>query len=39
MTVVDIDLLGAMRTLKAMTPHMIERGAGSMIVIASVDGQ
>jgi NAD(P)-dependent dehydrogenase (short-subunit alcohol dehydrogenase family) len=37
--VVDIDLLGVMRTLKAVTPHMIERGAGSMIVIASVNGK
>ncbi|MGX7731002.1 mycofactocin-coupled SDR family oxidoreductase [Rhodococcus sp. 2H158] len=37
--VVDIDLLGVMRTLKAVTPHMIERGAGSMIVIASVNGR
>ncbi|QHE73210.1 mycofactocin-coupled SDR family oxidoreductase [Rhodococcus sp. WAY2] len=37
--VVDIDLLGVMRTLKAVTPHMIERGTGSMIVIASVNGR
>lgn len=37
--VVDIDLLGVMRTLKAVTPHMLERGAGSMIVIASVNGR
>lgn len=37
--VVDIDLLGTMRTLKAVTPHMIERGAGSMIVVASVNGR
>lgn len=37
--VVDIDLLGVMRTLKAVTPHMIERGSGSMVVIASVNGK
>lgn len=37
--VVDIGLLGAMRTLKAVTPHMMERGVGSMIVVASVNGR
>lgn len=37
--VLDIDLLGVMRTLRAVTPHMIERGSGSMIVISSVNGR
>lgn len=37
--VLDINLLGVMRTLRAVTPHMIERGDGSMIVIASVNGR
>ncbi|KZF13189.1 oxidoreductase [Rhodococcus sp. EPR-157] len=37
--VIDIDVLGVMRTLKSVTPHMIERGSGSMIVISSVNGK
>lgn len=37
--VVDIDLHGVVRTLRAVTPHMIERGSGSMIVISSVNGR
>ncbi|HEU4656060.1 MAG TPA: mycofactocin-coupled SDR family oxidoreductase [Capillimicrobium sp.] len=35
---VDIDLKGTWRTMKAVAPHMVERGAGSMVVIASVNG-
>lgn len=37
--VVDIALLGTMRTLRAVTPHMIERGGGSMVVVSSVNGR
>lgn len=37
--VLDIDLHGVVRTLRAVTPHMIERGSGSMIVISSVNGR
>lgn len=37
--VLDIDLHGVVRTLRAITPHMIERGSGSMIVISSVNGR
>jgi SDR family mycofactocin-dependent oxidoreductase len=36
--VLDVNVLGVVNTLRAVTPHMIERGAGSMIVIASVNG-
>jgi SDR family mycofactocin-dependent oxidoreductase len=36
--VIDINLLGVMRTLRAVTPHMIERSAGSMIVTSSANG-
>ncbi len=35
---VDIDLKGAWRTMKAVAPHMIERGSGSIVVTASVNG-
>ena len=34
--VLDVNILGVMHTLRAVTPHMMERGSGSMIVIASV---
>ncbi len=37
--VLDVNILGVMHTLRAVTPHMMERGAGSMIVIASVNGK
>lgn len=37
--VLDVNVLGVMRTLRAVTHHMIERGQGSMIVIASVNGR
>jgi SDR family mycofactocin-dependent oxidoreductase len=36
--VVDVNLSGAWRTAKAVTPHMIEREAGSIILISSVAG-
>jgi len=34
---VDIDLTGAWRTMKAVAPHMIERGSGAIVVTASVN--
>lgn len=37
--VLDVNILGVMHTLRAVTPHMMERGSGSMIVIASVNGK
>jgi len=37
--VLDVNILGVLHTLRAVTPHMMERGAGSMIVIASVNGK
>jgi SDR family mycofactocin-dependent oxidoreductase len=37
--VLDVNVLGVMRTLRAVTPHMIERGTGSMIVISSANGR
>jgi SDR family mycofactocin-dependent oxidoreductase len=36
--VFDVNVLGAMRTLRAVTPHMIERKAGSIVLISSVNG-
>lgn len=35
--VLDVNLNGAWRTLKAVAPSMIERGQGSVIIISSVD--
>jgi SDR family mycofactocin-dependent oxidoreductase len=35
---VDVNLNGVWRTVKAVTPHMIEREAGSIILISSVSG-
>jgi NAD(P)-dependent dehydrogenase (short-subunit alcohol dehydrogenase family) len=36
--VFDVNVLGTWRTVKAVTPHLIERGQGSIILIASVAG-
>ena len=33
---IDVNLSGAWRSAKAVTPHMIERGTGSIVLIASV---
>ena len=33
----DINLTGVWRTIKAVAPHMIARGSGSIVVTASVD--
>jgi len=35
---VDVNLNGVWRTVKAVTPHMIDREAGSIILISSVSG-
>ena len=37
-TVIDTNLSGVWRTVKAVTPHMIEREAGSIVLISSVSG-
>jgi len=37
-TVIDTNLSGVWRTAKAVTPHMIEREAGSIVLISSVSG-
>lgn len=37
--VLDIDVQGVVRTIRAVTPHMIERGTGSLIVVSSVNGK
>lgn len=34
---IDIDLTGVWMTMKAVAPHMIERGSGSIVATASVD--
>jgi NAD(P)-dependent dehydrogenase (short-subunit alcohol dehydrogenase family) len=36
--VLDINLTGTWRTIKAVAPHMIERHAGSIVLISSVSG-
>ncbi len=36
--VVDICLTGTWKTVKAVTPHMIARGGGSIVLISSVSG-
>ena len=36
-TVIDINLSGVWRTVKALAPHMIERKQGSLILISSVN--
>jgi SDR family mycofactocin-dependent oxidoreductase len=35
---IDINLTGAWRTLKAVAPHMIDRDSGSIVLTASVNG-
>jgi NAD(P)-dependent dehydrogenase (short-subunit alcohol dehydrogenase family) len=35
---VDTNLNGVWRTIKAVTPHMIERGSGAVVITSSVDG-
>lgn len=37
-TMLDINLSGVWRSMKAVTPHMIERHAGSIVVNASTQG-
>jgi SDR family mycofactocin-dependent oxidoreductase len=37
-TVIDTNLSGVWRTVKAVTPHMIEREGGSIVLISSVSG-
>lgn len=37
-TVIDTNLSGVWRTAKAVTPHMIERESGSIVLISSVVG-
>jgi NAD(P)-dependent dehydrogenase (short-subunit alcohol dehydrogenase family) len=34
----DITLAGVWRTAKAVAPHMIERGSGSIVITASING-
>jgi SDR family mycofactocin-dependent oxidoreductase len=34
----DVDLKGVWRTLKAVVPHMLERGSGSIVLTSSVNG-
>ncbi|SFP49426.1 SDR family mycofactocin-dependent oxidoreductase [Geodermatophilus dictyosporus] len=36
--VLEINLLGVWRSMKAVAPHMIERRSGSMVLISSVNG-
>ena len=36
--VVDVNLKGVWRTMKAVVPHMIERRAGSIVLTSSVNG-
>ena len=35
-TMIDVNLTGVWQSAKAVAPHMIERGAGSMVLIGSV---
>ncbi|MFI5511111.1 mycofactocin-coupled SDR family oxidoreductase [Mycobacterium sp. NPDC051804] len=37
-TMLDVNLSGVWRTCRATAPHLIERGAGSMILISSIAG-
>lgn len=37
-TMLDVNLTGVWRTCRATAPHLIERGAGSMILISSIAG-
>jgi SDR family mycofactocin-dependent oxidoreductase len=34
---IDVNLTGAWRTVRAVTPHLIERGAGSIIMVGSTN--
>jgi NADP-dependent 3-hydroxy acid dehydrogenase YdfG len=36
--VIDVNLTGVWNSIKAVAPHMLERQAGSVVVIASVAG-
>lgn len=36
--VLDVDLLGVWRSMKAVVPHMVERGSGSLVLVSSVNG-
>lgn len=35
---IDINLTGVFKTVRAVAPHMIERQSGSLVLISSVDG-
>ena len=35
---VDVNLTGVWKSAKAVVPHMIQRGSGSIVVISSVNG-
>jgi NAD(P)-dependent dehydrogenase (short-subunit alcohol dehydrogenase family) len=37
-SVVDVNLGGTWRSAKAVAPHMIERGSGSIVMVSSVNG-
>ena len=37
-TMLDVNLTGVWRTCRATAPHLIDRGAGSMILISSIAG-
>lgn len=37
-TMLDVNLTGVWRTCRATAPHLIERGAGSMVLISSIAG-
>jgi len=37
-TMIDVNLTGVWRTCRAAAPHLIERGAGSMILTSSIAG-
>ncbi len=36
---ISINLTGVWKTAKAVAPHMIERGSGSIVMISSMDGE
>lgn len=38
-TMIDINLGGVFKTLRAVTPHMVERGSGRMIATSSIVGR
>lgn len=35
---IDVNLTGVWKTIKAVTPHLIERGEGSIVITSSVNG-